>query len=256
MIFISNYIKQNLSLLCSMMLSFFVIFPNSAKSENLEVRITADTWPPFRMIKDNKYVGIDYDILNEVAKRMNLQLTIKQQPWSRGLASMQLGQVDIMSGLAKTEKRALFLNYTSPSYFKCSTVFYVKKGDAKLIQNYEDLQQYNIGYVSNSAYFKKFDTDKNLKKYPVTNEEQLIKMLIFNRFKVIIGTDCQADYDISRLGFNEQIEKAIFKPNNSVHLYIGISKKSKLINKQDQINKVIKDIIEEGLVQEYSKKYY
>jgi polar amino acid transport system substrate-binding protein len=256
MAFINFDLKKNFNFFISLFLCIFILFPNTIKSESLEIDVTADEWPPFRIIEGDKYSGIDFDLLEEVSKRMNLKLVVKQYPWSRGLINMRLGNVDIMSGLAKTKQRALFLDYTTPSYYKCSTVFYVKKGNANLIQTYDDLKKYNIGFVTGSAYFSPFDTDASLKKYSVTTEEQLIKMLLYDRFKVIIGTDCQADYDIARLGLSHKFEKANYRPGNNVDLYIGISKKSHLSKELEKINKIIQDIINEGKIQEYAKKYY
>lgn len=256
MILANKYLKQNFILINLLFLFILILSPVQAQSDPLEIHVTTDEWPPFRMIKDDKYTGIDFDLLREVAKRMDRKLVLKQHPWSRGLTNMKQGHVDLMSGLAKTEQRALFLDYTSDSYFKCSTVFYVRKGDAKLIENYEDLKNQRVGFVAGSAYFTRFDTDESLAKYSVTSEEQLIKMLVYNRFKVIIGTDCQADYDITRLGYSDKIEKAIYKPNNSVDLYIGISKKSELSKEINKINNIIREIIQEGKIQEFSQQYY
>lgn len=244
------------SLIKSLILILLVFIQIPSNAQNKELSISVDSWPPFRIINDKKYSGIDFDLWNEVSKRMNLKIDIKEYPWSRSLLNMKHGKVDAMSGVAKREERALYMHYISPSYYTCSTVFYVKKGNSHFVQKYDDLKKYLIGYVANSAYFSPFDTDKTLIKRSVTTEAQLIRMLAVGRLKVIIGTDCQVDYDIARMGYNEKIEKAIYKPNNNVDLYITISKKSPYAKHLDEINKTIKEIVEEGKVKEFAKKYY
>jgi len=218
--------------------------------------VPIDSWAPFRILEKDKTYGIDFDLLNEIEKQSNFQFKYKKYPWSRGLASMKNGKVDLMSGLAKRVERETYIQYTSKPYYTCSTVFYVHKGNKDKINTYDDLKEHLIGYVDNSAYFSPFDTDKTLKKRSVTNEEQLIKMLAIKRIKVMIGTDCQVDYDIKRLGFIGMFEKTNYRPNNKVDLYIGISKKSPLINEFEKIDNIIKDIVNEGKVKEFAKKYY
>jgi polar amino acid transport system substrate-binding protein len=169
---------------------------------------------------------------------------------------MKLGKVDLMSGLAKRDERALYMDYIEPPYYKCSTVFYVRKGNSSLIKSYDDLKKYLIGYVDNSAYFEPFDSDKNLIKRSVTTESQLIKMLSVGRVKIIIGTDCQVDYDIKKLGLQDKIEKAEYAPGNDVDLYLGISKKSSYSNNINKISQTLREIIEEGKIKEFAKKYY
>ena len=81
-------------------------------------------------------------------------------------------------------------------------------------------------------------------------------MLGKDRVKVIIGTDCQADYEISKLGLTNEFEKAVYKPENNVDLYIAVSKKSPFIKEMKVLNEVIKNIIIDGKIKEFSQKYY
>jgi polar amino acid transport system substrate-binding protein len=73
---------------------------------------------------------------------------------------------------------------------------------------------------------------------------------------VIIGTDCQADYEIKKLGLHHTFEKTQFKPQNSVELYLAISKKSPFAKDLNRINKVIQRLVNDGKIKKYAKKYY
>ncbi len=218
--------------------------------------IPADSWAPFRMMDKTGNKGIDFDFLNEINKRMDIQVKIKKTPWARSLINIKHGKADAMTGVAKRAERAEYMHYISPPYYTCSTVFYVKKGNAHLIKSYADLKDYLIGQVDNSAYFAPYDKDKEIFKRSVKNEVQLVRMLAIGRLKVIIGTDCQVDYDIKRMGYLDKIEKALYKPNNNVDLYFVISKKSPYAKDLEKFSKTIKDIVEEGKVKEFAKKYY
>lgn len=239
------------------LLSIFILFNNSTlNAKDNILLVPADSWAPFRIINENQNIGIDFELLQEIENRLDISIKIKKAPWARNLINMKHGKVDAMTGVAKREERTEYMHYITPPYYTCSTVFYVKKGNKNLINKYDDLKNYLIGQVDNSAYFAPYDTDKELFKRSVKNEVQLVRMLAIGRLKVIIGTDCQVDYDIKRMGYLDKIEKASYKPNNNVDLYFVISKKSPFANDLEKFSKTIKDIVEEGKVKEFAKKYY
>jgi len=236
---------------------YSLFFSTAIFAENKTIKVPVDAWPPFRIIsEDDKYSGIDFEFLDELSKELDSSMDYQRYPWSRSLAKMKGGTSDLISGIAKTEERQKYIQYSNKPYYICSTVFYVLKGNENKIEEYDDLKKFKLGYVSNSVYFDKFDKDDSLNKKSISSELELIRMLAYKRVEVMIGTDCQVDYDISRLGFNELISKANYKPGNEVSLYIGVSKESPLINKMDEINKAIEKLLEENKVQEISKKYF
>jgi len=230
--------------------------PTSLIAKERELKVAIDSWPPFRMIDHKKYSGIDFDVWRELAKRLNLKLNFIQFPWARCLFSMKEGLVDGMAGLAKRPEREEYMHYIDPSYYTCTTVFYVQKGKASLIQKYEDLYKYQIGFVRDSAYFDRFDNDSKIRKYPVVKEIQLLHMLRAKRFNAFIGTDCQADFQIIQENYKGEFEKANYKPGNDVQLYVAISKKSTYAKELFRFNETMRNIVAEGIIRAFAKKYY
>lgn len=239
------------------LLVVFAVFAASLLPARADDMVMAtDDWPPFRISTEHGLVGLDLDFIDEVARRAGAELTVSKMPWGRGLTSMQSGSVDVMTGLAYRDERAEYIAYTDTPYFKCSTAFYTIAGLADKIQTYEDLADYQIGYVLHSAYFDQFDNDESLDKVGVAQEQILIEMLMRRRFGVMIGTDCQVDYFIKEQGFAGKIEKTPYVPGNSVDLYLGVSKKSEWAEKLDLLNKVVKELVDEGFVEQISQDYY
>lgn len=76
------------------------------------------------------------------------------------------------------------------------------------------------------------------------------------RIDVIIGTECQVDYELKKINLKNQFDKSVYKPENKVELFLGISKKSKFANKTNDINKILSDIIKDGKINEFAKRYY
>ncbi len=221
------------------------------------VIIALDEWQPFRISSEGAvpFKGIDIDIWNEISQRMNIPIKIIKYPWARALKSMENGSIDAMSGLAKTEERALYIYFIPQHYYSVSSAFYTIKGLGNSIREYIDLYKYNIGYVLNSAYFEPFNSDTLLSKIGVSTELQLLKMTELKRIKVFIGTDPQVDFDIKDMELSDYIEKAKYRPGNDLHLYFGISKKSIFLNKKEELNGTLKAMIDEGFIDAVVKQY-
>ncbi|MES0882874.1 substrate-binding periplasmic protein [Roseibium sp. SCP14] len=218
--------------------------------------MATDDWPPFRISSDAGLIGLDLEFIEEVARRTDAGLKVIKMPWGRGLASMESGAVDVMTGLAYRDDRAKYIAYTDTPYFKCTTAFYTVTGRGDQIRSYEDLYRHQIGYVLHSAYFERFDADQNLDKIGVPQEQTLVDMLVKERFAVMIGTDCQVDYHVERLGLSGSIEKTPYNPGNKVDLYLGVSKRSEWALRLDELNRVVKELLEEGFVDRIAQEFY
>lgn len=230
---------------------------STAESEKIYM-VDFEKWPPFR-IEDNGsphgFKGLDIEILNEISKKLKIQIQIKRSPWARSLANLKSGDSDIITGVAYTEERAEYINYAEPSYYSVSPVFYVQKGRGHLIKNYNDLYSYSIGQSIKSAYFEPFNSDQKLKKVELSSETQLIKMLLLGRVDVIIGTNPNLSYDLMEEKAGSKVEQVFYKPDKGTKLYIGISKKSPLSLRINEIEKVISDMVTENRINKIMTKY-
>lgn len=224
-----------------------------------DVMVVTEIWPPFRISEagtPDRLTGIDIDLLEKLAERLQLTYQVKRLPWARCLEFMRSGDGDLITGLAHTPERAEFILYSELPYHSVAPAFYVAKGDAARIKTYNDLYSVRIGYSLKSAYFEPFNSDSALKKVGVSTEHQLIRMLAGGRLDVIIGTDCNVEYDIARMGLKDTIEKTEYRPEKQIDLYVGISRKSPLANRLDAINQVIADLIRSGEMKRMTRKYF
>ncbi|QJB55344.1 transporter substrate-binding domain-containing protein [Pseudodesulfovibrio sp. zrk46] len=218
--------------------------------------VVTDYWPPFRIKTEEGVIGIDVDLLEEIGKRMGVHFEIRIAPWARCLLDMESGQADMMTGLARTSEREKYIDYTSIFYYQCAPAFYERKErEGRPIKHYDDLRNVSIGYTRGSAYFEPFDSDTKLDKIPATNEALLLNMLIEGRWDVIIGTDCQVDYDIKRLELHKKIIKTSYRPNKKVDLFFGMSKKSRFKYRMKEIETVIQDMLDDGTIKRIAHKY-
>jgi polar amino acid transport system substrate-binding protein len=217
-----------------------------------------ETWAPFRIADSsvpNGFKGLDIEILNEISEKLNIKIQIRRSPWARSLENIKSGESDIITGVAYTDERATFIDYIEPSYYSVTPVFYVQKGKGHLIKNYNDLYSYSIGYSIKSAYFEPFNSDKKLNKVEVSTEAQLIRMLVLGRVDVIIGTNPNLAYDLLQTGDNLKAEPVYYAPPKETKLYIGLSKKSKLITRKKEIESVLNGLLQNNRIKKIMTIY-
>lgn len=220
------------------------------------LKIGTDSWPPFREIQNSQVAGIDDDLWHDLSQQIGFKVQYIQCPWKRCLDLMRSGELDAMSGLAWRKERAEFIRYVAPSYYGCSTRFYVRAGEEGRLQRKEQLKELNIGMVRGSAYYPEFDNDSSLQKMQMAQESVLLPLLASGRIDSYIGTDCQADFELANSRWSKQLVKAPFKPGNTTPLYIGFSKKSRWSKQAQSFSEAIRQTLANDFDSKVQQKYY
>lgn len=220
------------------------------------LRVVTDYWPPFRMAGvDGQLQGLDIDLLNELQKRTGLRFEVRLLPWARALEEMRNGQADLMSGLARTAERERYIDYLEPSYYSCSPSLYGSAPRAAALDSYEKLQGLRIGYVLQSAYFEPFDSDKRLLKVGVKNEDQLLQMALRGRVELMIGTDCQVDFQLRDPELARRLVKLAYRPPASTRLYLGLASGSGRTAERELLAGALRQLQQEGWLQRAAQAY-
>lgn len=107
---------------------------------------TSGDFPPFESVDANgKLVGYDIDLINEIGKRMGLQVEIKDMPFDSLLAAVQEGKIDlVIAGMNYTEERDQKVDFTDP-YFESETVLIVREDFNEPLETSEDVAKYILG---------------------------------------------------------------------------------------------------------------
>ncbi|MGB6189427.1 MAG: transporter substrate-binding domain-containing protein [Aeromonas molluscorum] len=217
--------------------------------------VATDVWPPFRILKsDGSFEGLDVDILAALARHIDVPIKVERFPWGRALHRMQTGQVDLMIGLAKTPERTVFIDYLQPAYYQCRPAFYAEPLLAAQIRRYGDLAHHEVGYVLKSVYFNPFDGDRALEKHGVATEEQLLGMVSRGHLPLMIGTDCQVDYALSRANPAGLI-KTRYRPDKPVTLYLGMSKHSRALPLKGKLEAALSEMVASGEIGRLAERY-
>ncbi|BBP81283.1 MULTISPECIES: substrate-binding periplasmic protein [unclassified Pseudomonas] len=228
----------------------------ASAEERPPLRVMTDYWPPFRMEGEGGALhGLDIDLLNEIARRTGLRFDVQRAPWARGLAALQSGSADLMTGLARTPERERYIDYLPTPYYACAPRLYGTPELARRITRYEQLRGPTIGYVLESAYFQPFDSDAGLHKSGVSNEQQLLEMLLRGRLQLVIGTDCQVDYELRDPRLAGRIVRTGYQPDTRTELFIGFTQQQSLAEEKDRIASALQQMLDEGWVKEAARRY-
>lgn len=222
-----------------------------------QIRVSTDEWPPFRIAnKAGTFTGFDIDLLEAISGITDLTFNVHRAPWSRALKQLKHNQINMMTGLAYTDDRALYIDYIEFPYFVCHPAFYIQTALNKEINTYQELYQYKIGYVLNSAYFEPFNSDPKIKKHGVVTENQLLRMAKKGRLDVFIGTDCQVDYEITKQKMWGIFTKVRYAPAESTSLYLGIAKQQNMPDLANKLQSALIELETSGKLQAIKDRYF
>lgn len=89
---------------------------------------TSPDFPPFESLEGGKVVGIEVDILEQIAKKMGIELEIVQMDFDAVLMGVQTAKYNCgMSGITVTADREKNMRFTTP-YYNAAQVIVVKDG--------------------------------------------------------------------------------------------------------------------------------
>ncbi|RHW37481.1 glutamine ABC transporter substrate-binding protein [Lysinibacillus yapensis] len=114
---------------------------NDAGNDNKEVyKVGIDTtYPPFEYEKDNKYVGIDVDLINAIAEDQGFEVKLEAMDFKGIIPALQANQLDIaMGGMSITEDRKKVVDFSDP-YFDAGITLVVNEKNNDVVKP-EDLK--------------------------------------------------------------------------------------------------------------------
>ena len=131
----------------AVLLSLVLIFTISCgkKEEILYVGTNAE-FQPFEYLEDGEIVGFDIDLINEIAKIIDMKIEVKNLAFDGLIPALQAKKVDlIIAGMSATEERKQFVNFTE-AYYTSKQAIIVSKDNTTIV-TFDDLVGKNVGVV-------------------------------------------------------------------------------------------------------------
>jgi polar amino acid transport system substrate-binding protein len=135
---------------------------------------TSADYPPFESVDaSGNFVGFDIDLMNEIGKRMGVDVEIVDMPFDSLLAAVQEGKIDIsIAAFNFNEERDQTVDFTDPYYY-AEDGFLVADNFAGQINAPEDIASLKVG-VQTGATADGWVTD-NLVSTGLLPEENLFR---------------------------------------------------------------------------------
>lgn len=107
---------------------------------------TSADYPPFESVDENgNFVGFDIALIQEIGRRMDLEIEIQDMPFDSLIAAVQEGKLDLaISAFNYDEERDRSVDFTEPYYFAEDAIL-VAEGFDGAIGAPEDLAGYVVG---------------------------------------------------------------------------------------------------------------
>lgn len=136
---------------------------------------TAPGYAPFEYYENDKLVGFDIDLVNEIAKILDIKIEYKTMEFDGLINALKAGKIDaIAAGMNETEQRAKSVEFSKPYYSGMN--YFVKLKDNDKFNSIEDLEKGAIlGAQIGTLQAEELNNIKGVKPY--LNSELIVFVL-------------------------------------------------------------------------------
>lgn len=246
-----------------------MMFAGCDNRETLRMATNA-AFTPFEYKVGNEFRGIDIDLAYKIAEKLNMKLEIIDMDFEAVITSVSQGQADIaLAGLTVNETRRQHVDF-SDTYFKASQYLIVKKDDTRfddcetaeeVIQKINELgANAKFGFQSGTTgqFFAEGDEDWGFDGFPnaakvgyANGATAVNDLTLRDTINIVVIDEMPAR---SLVAANSDKVKLIDIALTEEEYAIAVNKnKTDLLQK---INDALKEIIEDGILDEIIEKYY
>ncbi len=203
-------------------------------------------FPPFEYLEGNKIVGFDPDLMDEIAKRLNIKYEWNDMTFDGLIPALQTKKVDIViAGMSVSEERKKAVHFSAP-YIETYGCFIVRKDSG--FNSIEDLTGKKVGIEMGTTAEAMAEAIKDKVLMPFSGNTAALLALKSNNVDVIILDNNIADHYVAN---NPELKIAATANGETKALAFNL-KDEKL---RDDINKVIDDMKKDGTIDKLKAKY-
>ncbi len=222
---------------------------NAVDKDTIVVATSADN-PPYEFIQDGKVVGLDIDIMQEIAKEMGKKLVVKNFDFPGLLPALTSNNVDaVIAALTITDERRTRVDF-SDGYVSTSLAILFRKGEN--IKSTNDLESKVIGVQMGTTWeaYAKALSEKisNLRIRSLSNNLVLIEELKSGTVDALIMEEMQ----VSKFMANLTDMSSIILHDTKGEFAIALPKDSPLT---PLMNDSIKKLLLNGTLNEIKTKW-
>lgn len=243
----------------------FLLLYGNVQAQSLIVGTSIDP-PLVYHNEEGKLTGATVELIQEAARRLEIEVSTKIFPWKRALYLAEKGANYSICCAGRTEERLKYLYFPSVSITSEENVFFIKKGiKINFDENLKDFSKINLGIISGYVYASIQDAIENGRfksVQPVTTIDQNLKKLLAERIDVFIGNKLVVIYNLKKLGMYDKVE-IVKKPGGNEDwiiddwpVYWAFSKKGlQDPSYMEKVSQVIQEMKADGTYKNILSKY-
>lgn len=214
--------------------------PLAYAADAIVVRVSENGYPATHRLND-KWVGMDIEILNEILLRAKIDYRLVDRPFQRSLFQMKDGSVHVIPNLVKNNQRSEYMDWIGPTRITCIGLVVQEQDKTLDFSTTDELmalaksRQQKLGYLtgaSYSAYFdRRMENDEALRGtlYFLPSNDQHRQMLKLGRLMGYFFDAFEIRQRMADTRFARQYEGLALHPytieESCIGAYIGLSKK-------------------------------
>ncbi len=212
---------------------------------------TSADYPPFEFIDEsNNFDGFDIVLMNEIAKRMGVEVEWQDISFDGLIGALKAGKIDaIVAAMSATPERDQEVDFTIP-YLEGADAILVAEDSDIVINSPEDMGKYKIGVQSGTIHEQWVDEhlpDAQVSRYE--RADQAIMDLKSGRIDVVAMDYYAAQAYIQQGGIKMALKANLSGENMAIAVPEGATE---LKAKLDEIITQLKD---EGFIDDLAMKY-
>jgi polar amino acid transport system substrate-binding protein len=245
-------VKRKTLVLISLLLISAVLLTSCGKATSANtIKVATDaTFKPFEYTNDaGEMIGIDIDLMNQIADKAGLTIEWVNLPFDSGLAGISECQYDAMiAAISITDERKQAMLFSDP-YMTAGLVVVVAK-DNTTITGMSDLDGLTVAAQLGTTGEQAAQAIPNVNYKPYDSYELAFLDLANGQIDAVVADSPVAAGYVKANPDKIMMAGEVF---DSADYGIAICKTNTEL--QTKINAALKELIEEGVVDELSKKY-
>ncbi len=222
----------------------------------ITIGTTAD-YPPFSYHGNNlPWDGFDIQLMNEIGKRLGLQVSYVDIPFEGLTGALQLNQIDAaIAAISVTPERAGYVDFTNIYYVGEDGLLARQDSNISQIHSADDMAKLKVGVQRGSVYETWLNTSLvNTGKMPISNlfaysqVAQALGDLRANRLDVIV-MDYLPAQDAVKQGGVKLVGRGLAKQNYAIEV------RKASLSLRDNLNQALAQMQLDGTVTKLAQQY-
>jgi len=215
---------------------------------------TFSDFPPFEYTEKDLFVGINTEIIKEACKRLHIKPVFIELPWKRALKNTKRGKADAVFSLFKNAERVKHYSFPEENLNTVRMVLVTNRESGVKINTLGDLRGKRVGIFLGSSYGAAFDNDKSIIKEAAPTNESLIRMQAAGRIDITVIDERVVKFWSKKIGMEDTFKILDFIVTENP-TYVAFSKAKGNKNWAAMFSGVLKEMKNDGFIEEINKKY-